>query len=135
MKKVILLILCACALPAMAQHDGKPREKKHRDITELVSDLSASQKRKIETISKESKERVGALRARKKEVCDSIAMFMERDGDQSRQLYPLFDREAALQVSINREMYQDKLKLDAVLTPEQRAELRSTMDRDKKKRR
>lgn len=127
MKKALLLsLLVVFTLPLAAQHGGK-----HKDITELVSDLSNAQKRKIESISKESKERVSSLRARQKAVLDSINMYMEREGDQSAVLYPLFDREAALHAAIDREMYSGKLRIDEVLTKEQRAELRKAFAKDK----
>jgi hypothetical protein len=124
-KTIILIMLVAVALPLAAQHDRPHHEKKHKDITELVSDLSSSQKRKIESISKESKEKVNALRASQKAVRDSIAMYMDRDGDQSAVLYPLFEREATLQAAINREMYKGKIHIDQVLTKEQRTDVRN----------
>ena len=45
-------------------------------------------------------------------------MFMDSDGDHSAVLFPLFEREAALQAAINREMYKGKLRVDEVLTKE-----------------
>lgn len=133
MKKIVIItLLFVTALPAIAQREGKRGERRHRDITEMVSDLSASQKRKIDAIGKESKERVGAMRQQQKQVRDSIAMYMDRDGDQSRALYPLFEREANIQVSINREMYTTKRRIDEVLTASQRDELRQAMKKRKK---
>lgn len=127
-KSIIVAAMIVLALPLAAQrHDDKHPGKKHRDVTELVSDLSASQKRKIDAVSRESKERVSVLRTRQKAVRDSIGMFMEREGDQSAALYPLFDREAQLQVSISREMYATKVKVDALLTKEQKAELKKAL--------
>ena len=138
MKKFIVLsLLVAVALPLAAQHDKDHIDKKRRNVTELVSDLSPVQKRKIENISKASKERVDNLRIQQKAVRDSIMMYIECDGDQSKVLYPLFDREAAIQISIDREMYSSKLRIDEVLTKDQRAELRRACAKDnpRKKRR
>ncbi|MBO7101860.1 MAG: periplasmic heavy metal sensor [Bacteroidales bacterium] len=133
MKKIIiLLVLAVFALPLSAQHEGTPPRKKHQEVTELVKDLSAVQKRKVESISKDSRERVGALRKQQRAVRDSIAMYMEREGDQSRELFPLFDREAKLQVAVNREMYTAKLRIDEVLKPEQREALRNACHKDKR---
>ena len=127
------MLLIAVTLPLMAQHDGhQPERRKHTDITELVGDLSASQKRKVDAISRDSRERVDALRARQRAVRDSIGTYMHLEGDQSKVLYPLFDREARLQASISREMYATKLRIDEVLTREQRAELRKATAKDKK---
>jgi len=128
-KHIILILLLAVALPMMAQRENpRPDKRKRADITELVSDLSAPQKRKIEQISKDSKERVDALRAQQRAVHDSINIFMKREGDQSKVLFPLFEREAQLHVAIDREMYTTKLRIDEVLKPEQRAELRKTLE-------
>ncbi|MBR4738448.1 MAG: hypothetical protein IK058_00425 [Bacteroidales bacterium] len=127
-KTIVLTLLVALTLPVLAQHDGHRHGKQRRaDITELVSDLSAPQKRKIETVNKESRERVDALRASQRAVRDSIALFMDREGDQSRQLYPLFDREAKLQAAVSREMYATKRRIDEILTPAQRRELRAAL--------
>ena len=124
---IVALLLLAIALPVAAQHGKKPHE-----ITELVSDLSSAQKRKIEEIGKQSRERVLTLRNQQKAVKDSIAMFIDRDGDNSTVLYRLFDREASLQVSISREMYDTKLLIDQILTPQQREELRRSLSKDRK---
>lgn len=134
MKRIVIFALMfAVALPLMAQHDGRHPEKKRQEITEIVSDLSAAQKLKVESIGKESKERVGELRSRQKAVRDSISLYMNCDGDQSRLLFPLFDREAHLQAEINREMYNAKLRIDEVLTPAQRNELHKAIDTNKKR--
>lgn len=115
------------ALGVQAQHHG-PREGKgkprHPEVTEMVGDLSSSQKRTLEGLTSESKERVDKLRAQQKAVRDSIALYMDRDGDQSKLLYPLFDREAKLQSLISREMYATKVRIDEVLTPAQRQQVR-----------
>lgn len=118
--KPILIAVAAIFVftPSMAQ---RPKDGGgHRDITNIVSDLSASQKKKLDAINEESKKTVDALRAQQKAVRDSIAMYIHREGDNSRILYPLFDREAQIQSSISREMYSTKIKIDAVLTAEQR---------------
>lgn len=130
MKKIATLAVVAfMALqgPAFAQRphpDGPaPGNGKHPEITELVSDLSSSQKSKLETISNDSRKRVDHLRGQQKAVRDSINRYIEMESDQSKKLYPLFDREARLQVEISREMYATKVRIDQVLTPAQRKEL------------
>lgn len=132
MKKITLIFLLVLfALPLSAQHEGDRQHRKHRDVTEIVQDLNAVQKRKVENISNESRERVAALRKQQRAVHDSIVMFMEREGDQSQVLYPLFEREAKLQTAINREMYATKLRIDEVLKPEQREALRAASRKHK----
>jgi hypothetical protein len=132
MKKITLIFLLVLfALPLSAQHEDAHRHGRHRDVTEIVKDLNAVQKRKVENISNESRERVAALRKQQRAVHDSIVMFMEREGDQSQVLYPLFEREAKLQTAINREMYATKLRIDEVLKPEQREALRAASRKHK----
>ena len=63
---------------------------------------------------------------------DSIGKYMDSEGDQSKKLYPLFDREAQLQVQISREMYSTKVRIDKVLTKEQRKEFLQASKRDKR---
>ena len=112
------------------QTDPEHHGKKYPDVSQLVDDLSANQKRKIDVIGRDSRERVESLRQHKKAIRDSIAYYMDMDGDQSKSLYPLFDREAKLQVAINREMYDAKHRIDEVLTPEQRSRLREACRND-----
>ena len=132
MKKITLIFLLVLfALPLSAQHEGDRQHRKHRDVTEIVQDLNAVQKRKVENISTESRERVAALRKQQKAVRDSISMYMALDGDQSQVIYPLFDREAKLQAAISREMYAAKLRIDEVLKPEQREALRAASRKQK----
>ncbi len=129
---IVLTIMLAASLPLMAQHEGKRPDKKNRpEISEVVGDLSAKQKHKVDNITKESKERVDALRKQQHAVRDSIDMFMEREGDQSKVLFPLFDREAQLRAAVSREMYTTKTRIDEVLTKEQRECLRKACGKDK----
>ncbi len=130
-KSIILAVaLVAVAVPCAAQRDSRARhdERKPKEITEMVGDLSQSQKKRLDDITDASKQRVAALRAQKKAVRDSINTYMRLDGDQSAVLFPLFDREAQLQREISREMYTTKVRVDEVLTPEQRKQLRQASD-------
>ena len=58
---------------------------------------------------------------------------MEKEGDQSDKLFPLFDREAAIQAEISKEMYTTRQQIDQVLTDEQLAEFRARCKADRKK--
>ena len=106
-----------------------PRHSKEVKIEEMVSDLSLSQKKKLLQVQEKSHERIGQLKAELDGVRDSIRTLMRRDGDNSRLLYPLFDREGALQVQISKEMYAMRTRIDAILTAEQLKELRQAMEK------
>lgn len=130
MKKTLLLAtLIFLTGIAFAQHPKHERYERRPDITELVSDLSSAQKRKLETITNESKQRVDPLRNRQKAVRDSIETLMDKEGDQTKALFPLFDREARIQAEISREMYSTKVRIDEVLTKEQRQQLKKNTPR------
>lgn len=128
--------MLVASLHVMAQREVRGAEGKSRPaISEVVDDLNAKQKHKIDNITKESKERVDALRRQQQAVRDSITMMLDREGDQSQLLFPLFDREAKLHAAISREMYTTKLRMDEVLTKEQRDKLRKAYSKDRNPRR
>lgn len=135
MKKILPLALAlflAFSLSAQRQ-DGKRHDQKRPDITELVSNLTDDQKSQLEAITNDSRQRVEKLRAQQKAVRDSINLYMDREGDQSKYLNPLFDREAKIQAEISREMYASKVRIDKVLTKEQRAEFQKASKQHRKK--
>lgn len=140
MKRIVLLALVSlfafqCTLSyAQNPRHGGPHERQGRrpDITKIVSNLSDAQKEKLETLMEASRQRVDKLRRQQQAVRDSIALYMDRDGNQSKKLYPLFDREAKLQVEISREMYNTKVRIDEVLTKEQRQQFRQASKEQKK---
>lgn len=135
MKKFLPLALAlflAFSLSAQRQ-DGQRHDQKRPDITELVSNLTDDQKSQLEAITNDSRQRVEKLRAQQKAVRDSINLYMDREGDQSKYLNPLFDREAKIQAEISREMYASKVRIDKVLTKEQRAELQKASKQHRKK--
>ncbi len=109
--------------PAIAQNHKQKDHGPRRDISEMVSDLSQSQKKRLDAISEESKTRVNSLRAQQKAVRDSISMYINMEGDHTNEIFPLFDREANIQRAISREMYTTKVRIDEVLTPKQRKQL------------
>lgn len=140
MKRIVLLALVSlfafqCTLSyAQDPRHGGPHDRQGRrpDITKIVSNLSDAQKEKLEALMEASRQRVDKLRRQQQAVRDSIALYMDRDGNQSKKLYPLFDREAKLQVEISREMYNTKVRIDEVLTKEQRQQFRQASKEHRK---
>ena len=94
-----------------------------------MSNLSLKQKKSLLEVRERSQNRVNELKAQLATVRDSIRDYIHRDGDNSKVLYPLFDREGELQASISREMYALRLKIDAILTPEQLKEFREAIEK------
>lgn len=134
MKKTLSLaiVILACTALVAQKPSVERREQKRPDITQFVSNLTDSQKAKLETITSESRQRVDKLRARQQAVNDSIALYMDREGDQTKYLYPLFDRSAKIQAEISREMYATKVRIDKVLTKEQRDEFQKASKEQRK---
>lgn len=117
------MLMLAVAMPLAAQ-DRQHRKDSRRDVAEVVSDLSQGQKKKLDAITEASRRKVDALRMQQKAVRDSIGMYMKMEGDQSHALFPLFDREAQISREIACEMYITKVRIDEILTPGQRQQLR-----------
>lgn len=134
MKKSIAIILTLIITTALfAQkpqgkhpnhHDGFPRAPQ---IEKMVSDLSVMQKKKLETITTDSKKRVEKIQSELNNIRSQIRTIMKQDGDNSAKLFPLLDREGVLQAELTKEMYNTRLKIDEVLTPEQLKEFRSKL--------
>ena len=129
MKRVLILIcFTALALSAVAQNE-RPRNRendrnKDPKITELVSNLTATQKTRIEAITRQSGKTIDGYKKQLDAVRDSIRSYMSVQKDQSKALFPLFEREAYLQSQISKAYYKAKVDIDKILTPEQYRELR-----------
>lgn len=134
-KTIIILFALILSTALYAQHpQGHDQHKPHKpmDITSMVSDLSAMQKKKLETVTTESKKRVETIQAELKTIRQQIRSLMMQDGDNSAKLFPLLDREGVLQAELTKEMYNTRLQVDAILTPEQLKEFRARMEADRK---
>lgn len=137
MKKTLTLLVCLFfASVMMAQHPHGPKDPgkpTSPNVAEMVSDLSAMQKKKLESITTESKQKVDKMQNELKSVRTKIRQLLSAEGDNSAALFPLFDRESALQAEISKEMYRTRLSVDQVLTPEQLKEFRAKLEADHKK--
>lgn len=127
MKRIlsVLLLSLAIASPVVLRADDHPHKQKKcpSDVASIVTDLSAAQKKKIEQISKEGKERIHQLEGLQRQVRDSIRMYMDKYEDNSKILYPLFDREGKIETDINKEKYRIKTAINKILTPDQHKQL------------
>lgn len=139
MKKTFTLLFALLfSTTLLAQHPGQhgrggKDHPKPMNIEAMVSDLSAIQKKKLETITSESKKRVEGIQAELNTLRQQIRSLMMQDGDNSAKLFPLLDREGVLQAELTKEMYTTRIQVDAVLTPEQLKEFRARMEADRKK--
>ena len=141
MKKLLSTLFAILLCSSMfAQTPDGGRHKRHGrpeppKIEEMVSNLSAVQKKKLETITQDCKAKADKLQKELDKVRTDIRALMGKEGDQSDKLFPLFDREAALQAQMSKDMYSARRQIDQVLTEEQLAEFRARCKADRKKRR
>ena len=136
MKKIATLMLTlVLAATAMGQHknDQSRRHKELPNVEELVSDLSAIPKKKLNTVMENSRKEVANLQAELDKVRKQINSLINKEGDNSGQLYPLFDREGDLRAEISKEMYRARQQIDNILTKEQLSEMRARLAKDCKK--
>ena len=141
MKKKIatyLVAILACTMlfaqsPNEFGHGKKHHKHEPPKIEEMVSNLSAIQKKRLETITQESKKQVDKMQAELKSINSQIRKLLDAEGDQTNTLFPLFEREAQLKLEINQEMYRTRQQISNVLTKEQLKELRERMKADRKK--
>lgn len=133
MKQLLTIaILCLISLPALAQRqhpEGNPQP-----VQEMISSLSAKQKRQLEAIDNERRAQLDAIRKELKGVRDSVHMYIDLYGDYSKQMNRLLERESALQLKMNKILYSTKVRIDKIITPEQYREMHEKMDRGKNKR-
>ena len=141
MKRLILTILAvSLTCIAFSQPGHRPadnrRDRANRPIEEFLTDLTATQKTRIDVITKRSGKTIEFYRKQLKDVRDSIRVLMDDTRDRTAELFPLFEREGLLKSEISKEYYRTKVAIDEILTPEQYARLREQMkaERSKKKR-
>lgn len=141
MKKKIatyLVAILACTMlfaqsPNEFGHGKKHHKHEPPKIEEMVSNLSAIQKKRLENITQESKKQVDKMQAELKSINSQIRKLLDAEGDQTNTLFPLFEREAQLKLEINKEMYRTRQQINNVLSKEQLKELRERMKSDRKK--
>ena len=136
MKRFLLTVIAVCiAVIATAQPGSRtPRENDKKGpmkIEELISDLSKTQKTKIDNITKRTTKTIDNYRQQLNSVRDSIRSYMESPNDHSNILFPLYEREGRLQAEISKEYYRCKVAIDKLLTPEQYRTLKEQMDKHK----
>lgn len=130
---MLLLLALSAGLYAQRSVDEDYQNQKDR-IEQFIPDLKSSQKTRLDIITRRYESRIKDLKSELKEVRDSIRSYMGEGTDRRDVLFPLFERESLLMLSLNKTYYMMKLDIDAVLTPEQTAVMRSRMEAQRKQR-
>lgn len=127
---LFFILTAGIILPAYAVDDNKPK-KKHHNIEQMIPDLTASQRKKIDQIRKESNERIDSMEMRQERIRDSIRIYLDLYEDHRSALYPLMEKEARIRLEINKEMYRAKTQINSVLTKAQHQTLITNMKKNR----
>lgn len=136
MKKTITFILafCFCSMIFAQQRPNSHRHQRPEPpkIEEMVSDLSAIQKKRLENVTESSRKKIDKLQTNLNNVRKQIRALLKTEGDQSEKLFPLYEREGDIQAEISKEMYKCRIQIDNILTKEQLQEFRAHIEKDRK---
>ena len=116
------MLCCEVLLCGTATAQGKTGsgcENPAERVAQCVKDLSSKQKRRINEISARYNKELRATKAEVKSVRDDIQVLMADKADNTEKIFPLMEREANLNLKLNKTMYRMKVELDAVLTNDQ----------------
>lgn len=134
MKRLFAITVSLLCISFVFAQQPKKNHHAHQNVNpprieEMVGDLSAIQKKRIEVVTSNSKAKVDKLQTELNSVKQQIRKIIhDSEDDQSAVLFPLIDRECELQAAINKEMYSARIKIDAILTPDQKKEFRAKLE-------
>lgn len=131
---ITLCLLLFSYAPLMAQgdgHDGRKGQKRPPKIEQIVTTLTKEQKKSIEKLTQASQVRLHQLEEAQSQIRDSIRQYLDLYEDNSKKLFPLFEREGKLQTEINKEMYRAKMAINKILTVEQHQQVISHAKRNR----
>ena len=134
MKRNFLIIVGICFLflfagQANAQKEEYNKAMRYRympyekQVEEVLTNLTDNQRKMLHKLSKENKEYMDKYRKDRDQLEKTIKSLLEMKGDVSETLYPLIDMKARLEAEKEKNLYKMKLKIDEILTPEQRIEM------------
>lgn len=134
MKRNFLILVGICFLflfagQANAQKEEYNKAMRYRympyekQVEEVLTNLTDNQRKMLHKLSKENKEYMDKYRKDRDQLEKTIKSLLEMKGDVSETLYPLIDMKARLEAEKEKNLYKMKLKIDEILTPEQRIEM------------
>ncbi len=134
MKRTILIIVGICFLflfagQANAQKEEYNKAMRYRympyekQVEEVLTNLTDNQRKMLHKLSKENKEYMDKYRKDRDQLKKTIKSLLEMKEDVSEALFPLIDMKARLEAEKEKNLYKMKLKIDEILTPEQRIEM------------
>ena len=94
-----------------------------KQVEEVLTNLTDNQRKMLHKLSKENKEYMDKYRKDRDQLKKTIKSLLEMKEDVSEALFPLIDMKARLEAEKEKNLYKMKLKIDEILTPEQRIEM------------
>lgn len=134
MKRNFLILVGICFLflfagQANAQKKEYNKAMRYRympyekQVEEVLTNLTDNQRKMLHKLSKENKEYMDKYRKDRDQLKKTIKSLLEMKEDVSEALFPLIDMKARLEAEKEKNLYKMKLKIDEILTPEQRIEM------------
>ena len=134
MKRNFLILVGICFLflfagQANAQKEEYNKAMRYRympyekQVEEVLTNLTDNQRKMLHKLSKENKEYMDKYRKDRDQLEKTIKSLLEMKEDVSEALFPLIDMKARLEAEKEKNLYKMKLKIDEILTPEQRIEM------------
>ena len=145
MKRNILIIAGICCMflfggQVNAQKEEYKKAMRYRfepyekQVEVVLTNLTDNQREALHKLSKENKEYMKKYRKDREQLEKIIKSLLEMKGDVSEALFPLIDMKSRLEAEKEKNFYKIKLKIDSILTAEQRAEMDKYEAEMKKKR-
>lgn len=134
MKRNILIVVGICFLcmfTPRANAQKAPKEPMpcnfepyEKQVEMVLTNLTDSQREALHKLSKENRDYMEKHRRNVEKLQNSIGLLLAKDGDNSEILFPIIEMKAELEAEKEKNLYRMKLKIDSILTPEQRAKMK-----------
>ena len=145
MKRNILIIVGICCMflfggQVNAQKEEYKKAMRYRfepyekQVEVVLTNLTDNQREALHKLSKENKEYMKKYRKDREQLEKTIESLLAMKEDVSEALFPLIDMKSRLEAEKEKNFYKIKLKIDSILTAEQRAEMDKYEAEMKKKR-
>jgi len=145
MKRNFLIIVGICCMflfggQVNAQKEEYKKAMRYRfepyekQVEVVLTNLTDNQREALHKLSKENKEYMKKYRKDREQLEKTIESLLAMKEDVSEALFPLIDMKSRLEAEKEKNFYKIKLKIDSILTAEQRAEMDKYEAEMKKKR-
>lgn len=145
MKRNILIIAGICCMflfggQVNAQKEEYKKAMRYRfepyekQVEVVLTNLTDNQREALHKLSKENRDYMEKYRKDREQLEKTIESLLAMKEDVSEALFPLIDMKSRLEAEKEKNFYKIKLKIDSILTAEQRAEMDKYEAEMKKKR-